>query len=172
MLNKGLNEWSNECTEWKTGKPGVQCPKRGKQAVTFQLTKKSLSRERLCKHPWQPQIKEQGRGMHTLTKRVRQPCSLLTRLPHTYTTSHHCHYFQIQDSSSDSNNRSSLTITTGEQRDRKVLQDKWRGSNFWGLSFKRGGDGGCVHREWKYELPPRCPIRPIFCKTRCVQFAY
>lgn len=77
-----------------------------------------------------------------------------------------------KEGSRDINNLSLLTITSGVQRDRQVLRDKWRGSNFWGFPFKRGAEEGCVRGEWKYWLSPRCPIRPIFCKTRCVQFAY
>lgn len=109
----------------------------------------------------------EGQGMRSLTKRVRQACSLLTALPPTYTTAHHGHYFQIRKSAAATATTwalSSLTITTGEQRDRKVLQDKWRGSNFWGLSFKRGGEDGCVHREWSTDFHLGAPLGQYFAK--------
>lgn len=38
----------------------------------------------------------EGQGAHSQTERGRQPCSLLTTLPPTYTTAHRWQDFQIQ----------------------------------------------------------------------------
>lgn len=94
--------------------------------------------------------------MHSLTKRVLQLSSLLTRLPCTCTTAHHWHYFQTrrqqqrQQQPELVNDHNPLSYqSTGEERDRKVLQDKWGGSNFWSLPFKGVGRKG-VYTETGY----------------------
>lgn len=60
--------------------------------------------------------------------------------------------------------QSSLMITTGQQRDRKVLQDKWRGSNFWDLPFKKGGEEGCVEGSGSTDFHLGAPLGQYFAK--------
>lgn len=157
--------------QWKTSKPGVQNSKQG-NGLSFFILPRRVWPGKGCATPAATANQREGQGMHSLTKNSPALLPFNHTPPYIYHIPSLALLSNPKDSSSDSNNLSSLTITTGEQKDRKVLQDKWRGSNFWCLPFKRGGEEGCVHGEWKYSLPPRCPIRPIFCKTRCVQFAY
>lgn len=161
-------KWMNRSERQISLVPSIQ---KQKQAVFFQLTK-SLSSEMLCNTNGGHTSKERAGDAQSDKESSPALLPFNHSPPYTYHIPSRALLSNPKDSSSHSNNLSSLTITTGEQRDRKVLQDKWRGSNFWGLSFKRGGEEGCVPREWKSGLPPRCPIRPIFCKTRCAPFAY
>lgn len=136
--------------EWKISKGAVQHSKIGERAVFFQLTKESLGREGLC-HT-NGKSKSKRRAGDAQSDRESSPVLFpFNHIPlYKYQGPSLAWLSNPKGNSSDSNHLSSLRITTGEERDRKVLQDKWRGSNSWGLPLKRGGEEGCVHREWKY----------------------
>lgn len=111
-------------------------------------------------------------GLHNLTKRVCQPCSLLTRLPPIHTP--HPSLAWPSNSKdrrsriSNSNNNLSwpeLVKDPNRGAKRQVLQDKWQqGCNFWGLCFKRGTEEGCVLRSGSTDFHLGSPLGQNFAK--------
>lgn len=130
----------------------------------FSTNQGESEQRKAVQRQWRPQIKEKGKGCAVWQRESARPVLFNRTPPYIYHSPSLALLSNPKVSSSDSNNLSSLTITTGEQRDRKVLQDKWRGSNFWGLSFKRGGEDGCVHREWSTDFHLGAPLGQYFAK--------
>lgn len=123
-LNKCLNEWPNEWIRVKDR--SIQCPafKIGVPGCLSSTNQEKSGPGKAVQIPRAATNQRAEQGLHNLTKRVCQPCSLLTRLSHTYTTSHHWHDLQIQKTEEAGSatatttwaGLSSLKIPTGEQR--------------------------------------------------------
>lgn len=130
----------------------------------FSTTQEESEQRKAVQHQWQPQSKRRAGDAQSDKESPPGLFSFNCTPPYIYHSPPLALLSNPKVSSSYSNNLSSLRITTGEQRDRKVLQDKWRGSNFWGLSFKRGGEEGCVHREWSTDFHLGAPLGQYFAK--------
>lgn len=114
----------------RQGRGVFSIQKLGNGAVFFQLTKESLSREGLCHTNGKSKSERRAGGAQSDRERSPALFPFNHTPPYIYHSPSLAGLSNPKDSSSDSNNLSSLRITTGEERDGKVLQDKWRGSNF------------------------------------------